>query len=1352
MDVDMVGYERSTKELLSELVRIQVRNEIEGDDEGLIKRIECKLWARILSKGRKKGVTEMVEYINYIDSSLSNMVVQSSVGSDSLERMNAFLSQRPKLVETQMLCFLPLFVLSYDLVDHYYRNPSRVYILQLMYILLGSLDTYCLDFWQGQSLARVYRSDFAWRLNSIMQRNLDREEFKSFDSKRMSFATFSSLIFKSSVFTKDSSEFWQDIISDFALGMLAFKGLVTDSSREGLFDNQEPQFANNLDEIRISRETDRIAEFAFGGDDFGPSEEAVLKGTVGSGDSEIVKREANSDKGLADRQRNKRSSLLASFMGNSDDELEEFEFRLEKTETGGSLDQSQIQSKDREKEPSVVVEQTRETTKMVCSQAELRDSRTLGLSSYSYFDGLSKLIKEKRNEREEEENRWISNLSRVKLPGLLRRVSRRSLVEYNTRYLGTSWDQQYLSLNRTNKIFNESILSVLTTERIKNCTVVSGTDNHSRDRNGCVWIKLDSVMKLYQGLDSEEFSFYPRRQRFGPDRSLRLSDDYSVSIYHDHISLELVKEAGELSPWLNNFGLGDRLIYTRKAMGERAGSVYTKDDQLIFLSQDLVSALCAFGTKVHYLRSFAELLTFLGDKMSSELKSRLRLALEDSNRGSSQTVGEESVASIKILGKVILELLQMYFRDIETCFFRLSANNGDRGASYRGLSSSHTATSSSYLNLCVLLTEFSPVFEMLTKVFDLRSSSSRPGVRTWKIPHGYFLLSCIYSHLWQFQMNLPLVVSNRRHSVPVFQKGIHKKIDTGLHYSNGHILSVIYRCLKNGIFDHKLDDLFKDYGDLDLGLKTSSTLNRSILRCIVPTLLRILVVKKMCIRETRQMADQGLSKTTTIVKGGSQFPDNNLSMFFSDSNNFLDLEESSETKHLSVNLYNKQVPTVSSEDNNGEKVIANLSCEAMMEYLRRNELDFRSVYDVYFKYLNQAFDQISGLEYNVEEYLDLAFEIGEFIGEVIWGGREDIADFPAIETFDDALKKGIQSLVKAKKSALRNKCNREGLGGGELIGWRKDSNETITKQLDNYISVNGSLGHENLLRFIFRLNLDSSCFKRQVPRKGEKEVSDILETTCRIGQTQRREEEEEDLARLFQMLILLEVIYSQFLRLKQFVGRVGMYIWCRKNTTDYNLYIKFSQGYLYDTFSEELQRLVWEIENKITIIHNRIRIIQEYMVMLFGKLDPSPLKTFRNQKRRENYSYDDKWKIVMNFYNGKLFSHLSLDEKIFIRSVTCLVCQICIILSDLASKIVSLKNLPKRPSSFSPKSPEEQDFRDRNHQRNTILELVDSWKSNNLAEIVSRFSQTYESLKSYISENKAIFYQENSHALYYIYS
>ncbi|KAL5367383.1 hypothetical protein CPHLJ_7g740 [Cryptosporidium parvum] len=1379
--------EKSIKELLNELVKIQVKNHLqninnEKNHENLIKRIEDKVWTTILYNKTKKKSMEDSDYINFVDSTLSNIVVQSRIRPESMDNMNMIIDQRSKLVETQMFCFLPLFILSHNIIKQYYQSSSGSYILHMMFILIGSLDYYNLDFWKNQCLVKVYHSDFTWRLNSIMQRNLSDSVTKDakenieliFDLKTY-LSTFSSLIFKSIAFNKSNMDFWMDLISDFALGIVTFKNLASNLylNEESLFNNELTQLAEDMGEIEISRETNKIAEIAFGNDNFHFTDNDITKGTE-SKNSIIPKKIISVEQNSTNIRKN-RNSLLASFMGNSDDELDELEelefyqeYKFSKEEEGEKEEeeedieeeveelkifdnqQSQIQnqvSAKSKRSSSIINMERNKNEKFV-------DSKSLNLSSFNYFDGLSKSIKEKKDEAEDENYR-ICNLSKVKLPNLLRRVSGRRQIQYNNKYLGFSWDQQYLSLNKTNKIFNESILSVLTTERIKNCTIVS-PNNEISSTDGYIWVKLDSLMKLFQGLDSEEFSLYPKYHRVREYKKTELLECYTIFIDEYNISLELVEEFGELSPWMNNYYQGDKFIYTRTGtnikkndiLGPQSDFMNTKScrDEQIFLSQDLVSMICLFGTKVHYLRSLAELLIMLGDMMNDQQK--LESITKNEYLKCNQISIEESMVSIKILGKVIFELLHMYFGDIELCFSKFNYGNDH----ISNLSSTKT---SSYLNLIALLDEFSPSFEILVSIFKLRSYSGREETRTWKIPHGYSLLSYIYTYLWQFQINPYYIISNNYFINIDGRKDINNRIDKGI-YSSGHILSVIYKNLQRGIFKDKLDYITsnKESNNLELKLKANLSLNKSILRPVVPVLLRILMIKRISFNKTFQVTgrnhgNMALAKTIPLEK-------QDLSMFFSDINVFtqdfkfnnkiyIDLNSESELD-VHDHDHDAELPRVPVPIKNFQETenIKKITQIAIMEYLKKNQLDFNKVYEIYFKSLDQAFENIIGLEFNINEYIDLAFEIGGLLADKSYQRNEYNIGISIQEEFE-SLKELIQDKVKKKKFILTSQCDLVSEERGiENLKLRENYHTAYTKQLNNYISVNGCLQYENLIKLVFGLDLDlSKYFKKQI------NISEVFSTfdIQKIG----KEQGEEEFIKLFQIIVLLETISKRFINLKNFVGRIALYIWCRKYTTDYNLYIKFSQGYLYDSFSEELQKLIWDIERNISRVYSTIQVIQEYLVMLFRRFDLKTItksKSYGSEVSYEDYNYDDKWIVVQKYYNGKLLNNLSLSEKGFIYFITCLVCQICLVLSDLLSKTDSFRDPPKRPSSFSPKISENQDQSD--NQRNVILEFVNNWKSNCLEEKVSQYFTVYKSLKNYISGNKNIFSTENSHILYYI--
>ncbi|POM84156.1 hypothetical protein CmeUKMEL1_10985 [Cryptosporidium meleagridis] len=1367
--------EKSIKELFNELVKVQVKNHLQNINneknlENLIKRIEDKVWTKILYNKTKKNPMEDTDYISFLDSALSNILVQSRIRPESMDNMKMIIDQRSKLVETQMFCFLPLFILSHNMIKQYYQNSSGSYILHIMFILIGSLDSYNLDFWENQCLAKVYHSDFTWRLNSIMQRNLSDSLIKdtkenielNFNFKTY-LPTFSSLMFKSIAFNKNNMDFWMDVISDFALGIVTFKNLASNLylNEESLFNNELTQLTEDMEEIEISREANKIAEVAFGNDNFHFTDQ-VTKGTESK--NSIIPKKTMSVQQSSMNIRKNRNSLLASFMGNSDDELDELEelefyqeYMFSKEKEGKEKEKEEIEEEEKEVEELKILDnqqsqQSNSTISMERNKNEKSlDSKSLNLSSFNYFDGLSKSIKGKMQEIEDENYR-ICNLSKVKLPSLLRRVSGRRQIQYNNKYLGFSWDQQYLSLNKANKIFNESILSVLTTERIKNCTIVSPNSEIS-STDGHIWVKLDSLMKLFQGLDSEEFSVYPRHHRVREYKKIELLECYTILIDEYNISLELMEEFGELSPWMNNHYQGDKFIYTRTGtnikkndtLDPRNDLMNTKNsrDEQIFLSQDLVSKICLFGTKVHYLRSLAELLTVLGEMMNNQQK--LEFITKNEDLRCNQIYIEESMVSIKILGKAILEFLHMYFGDIELCFSKFNYGNDH----ISNLSSTKT---SSYLNLIALLDEFSPAFEILVSIFKLRSYSGREETRSWKIPHGYSLLSYIYTCLWQFQINPYYIVSNNYFINVESQKSTNNRIDKGI-YSSGYILSVIYKSLQGGIFKDKLDYITsnKESSNLELKLKANLSLNKSILGPVVPVLLRILMIKRISFNKTLQVTAQ--NHGNTALAKTDQLKRQDLSMFFSDVNVFtqdfkfnnrIHIDSNSEPELDDHDLESQRVPVPKKNFQQANK-IKRITHIAIMEYLKKHELDFNKVYEIYFKSLDQAFEHIIRLEFNVNEYIDLAFEIGGLLADKSYQGNEYNTGTSIQEEFE-FLKELIQDKVKKKKFMLTRQCDlvsseERGIGNLKL---RVNNHTAYIKQLNNYISVNGCLQYENLIKLVFGLDLDlSQYFRKQI---NISEISSTFEIQ-KIG----KEQGEEEFMKLFQIIVLLETISKRFIDLKNFVGRIALYIWCRKYTTDYNLYIKFSKGYLYDSFSEELQKLIWDIERNISRVYGTIQVIQEYLVMLFRRFDLKTTTKSRNYTSEvsyDDYSFDDKWLVVQKYYNGKLLNDLSLSEKGFIYFITCLVCQICLVLSDLLSKTGSFRDLPKRPSSFSPNISEDQDQSD--SQRNVILEFVNNWKSNSLEEKVAQYFTVYKSLKNYISGNKNIFSAENSHILYYI--
>ncbi|KAF7457835.1 hypothetical protein HWI79_1611 [Cryptosporidium felis] len=1247
---------KSIKELLSELTRSIVRKELGEDaDEtqylGLQKGIEDKIWKIILSKNKKLADPSGADPVGFVDKRLSDLVLKSLERAESEDNMKVIRDKRSKVVEAQMICLVPLFLMINKVISHSGNNPQDC-ALQLLCVFLGSIDVWRLDFWRESYLGETFNSDLTWRLNSLIQKEIRRPDETERDRLKFDFrkdlSTFSSLFFKSRVHHLEWSQLWSEILSDFALGISTFSDLARERRIENwnIFSNRTNKLQGQ-EESEISKKAGEIADLVFGD----------LVRTEKNGPKHLEKSANYSSRTSSGLERE--NSLLASFMGNSEDELEELEatesLRIDSPDPKGELFLAQAEQNFAINIRNSLIEDLDK------DQEEGTESKQVSrsFSSYYFFTGLGEL-KEGNRGYSNTGGRSVTHLSRIRLPALLERVSRRSIVEYDNRYLGSTWDQQYLSQNHSNKAFNESILSVITTERIKNCSGIlpnqflnGGAENNEgsnmgNSNTGYVWMKTGSVLRLFQGFGSSEFSLHPKNFR---DERKDFSSIYTL--FADRYKIVVRQEGswGKLTPWMNGFGQGERFVYhgTKKSRGEnRDGSLY--------LSLDLISKMCAFGTKVHYLRSLVELLDFLLDRVR---KGGRFVVSEDDWLGSFRNI----CFSISTSRRVIFEFLQMYLDDLGRCFGRFGELKG-------------TDTS---LNIDVILKVFSPAFDMLATVFRLRPSHDQPGI--WGIFHGYFLLSEIYAHMWQFQMSSSHILRSASKSelglemesrVVLSSGSSSRSIDLEI-YGFGHILSTIYETLQKGLLKHQLELVC----GLETGEQEYFTLNESmresVLKSLVPILERVMTIKRALLGDSNSTE----GSESLISKGFNS--EKRLSSFFSQGNGFVGSRffgcssaEDDEEMEEGLGEMNSQTRFFFSRK------------DTLVEYLRRNRMELEQIYRLYLDRLNEAFNVVCNQTLRVKDHVNMAFAISEALGNVLWEDEEEEKQVGEVEGYGREERAIFLRILGYLRSVLAERGQGKGegmktiVGHAESLSWELERSGTDERQLENYMMVNGRIKCRQLFRFVFGLDMGLGKPKRAQKRNSTIQKVEVLGTIPPDFGPEK----------LFQMIILLDLISKRLLELKCFVGRLSLYIWCRKNTTDFNLYLGFSQGYLYDSFSEELLKLVWGIERKVSSSHYTLERLLEYVISLLERFNLKPSFESKGFAKKLGHlcepSNGQKWKVVEDFCcKDGLKAKMSPTHIDFLIRLTSLIRQICFILSDLVSRLEPFKDPPKRPSSFS---------------------------------------------------------------------
>ncbi|KAK6588612.1 hypothetical protein RS030_3457 [Cryptosporidium xiaoi] len=1314
---------KSVKELFRDLIRNQIKHEF-GDlgersksvNESVVDSIQDKLWCNIIFNNKnsdkfkyfRKSIVGENDMISYLDKLFSNIAINNGHIDLKSDKINKIKQSKLTTFEHQFVSLLPLLIIGNKIIKHNKFLENDDLTLNILFILLKTYNAETLHFWNDIALINIFYSGTTRRLYSIIKNEI---ESKSKYDVRNDLPTFTSIIVTDIGIKNNKTEFWEGIFADLNICVDIFSYLYKDKVLNGalLFSNKTENMIESLfsNSTEISENVNKVAGFAFSGT-------KVVKDGVHNDKytSAIINRKAPND-----ANKKKKESIIASFMGMGSDS-EEDNFVYEYNDNVDGIDIEIVEKIEYDKKNNQVVgtiennlpylDNNNNNTKIASFSDKSKDCSEYNIehknySSYNYFTKISDMVRIRENKRVEWDRFKLSHGSKTILPSLLSRASGRTKIVYNKNRLGQSWDQQYLELDKTNKLFNESILNVLTTERVKNCKIVfpdKETPNELQKNNfrySC--ISLISIYRLFQGLPSLEFSLFPKYIR---NKTLDYADIYTFNVHNDYISIKLNEDYGEFCPWMNNSGQGIKYIFHYQNYSmlnnsknyENISEKLTKD-KYIYISHDLLTRICIFGTKVYYLKSFLELLTVICDQINNG-------KIENKNSFVNSKIMEasnESVISLKILRSALMEFIKSYLSILKTIFDQIFVSNSD---------SNKMGTS---IDIKMLLFILVPNINMLIKSFGLKPMNSS---NTWTLPCGYSLLSRIYSYFWQLKLDKNWVEG---HYVNEYNS-LHSKspINFWLHKSRS-VMSDLLSNLCREIVGYQFNCFDKNIYD---EINIENIRKKHVFTSTLFIFERIRLINGII------SPNKYAGKESTMPHLLKLKENKNISNFC------LYKEE--------INYSNKLSEFFSSDEYDFKSVDTNAKCESLMQYLKRYDLNFQDVYDLYHYKLENAYNWIINNKYKLNEFIEIAFYISDIIENI-----DEILFIDKIQLLDY-----IKSCIKLK---LGDNAHFDCIHYMDNVNWIKDEkNDLYFKLLENYITANKLASSTDIIEFIIGLAIN---FRFQSEHKAEYKDNNLFksEDVCsdndmniilmrNINNNMIEINEELIITKLFQLIILLNTVLKKYLFLRKIVNRIVLYIWCRRETTDFNLYINFSNGYLYDSLSNKNMILFWKIEQTLNLIYFNLNNILEYICIIMKDLDSLNIDS-------KNYDYYQKWIIVKRFQEKKLYSNASINQINFLFSLISTSYQIYLISYDIVSYfdlLISDLNIPKRPSSFFSRKVQVSS----NEDNNILPNFINIWETNQIFNKVENLINILNCLKNQISENNLTFPTENSHIMYYL--
>ncbi|KAH8738769.1 hypothetical protein FG386_000560 [Cryptosporidium ryanae] len=1308
---------KSVRELIRDLIKAQVNREFgnldersESKNELIVSQIQDKLWSNIIfnnknsSKRNKNSILEKDYMISYLDKSFSNIAISNGHADLIGDKVDKIKNSKPTTFEWQFVSLLPLVSIGNKIIKHVKCSIKDDFTLDIMFIFLRVYNAGTLYLWSDLVLIDIFYSEMTKRLYSMI-----KDEMKeSICDVRNELPTFTSIVLVEEAMNRGITEFWKGVFTDLNICVDTFNYLYREKTlnKTLLFDNETENRVEDLllNATEISVSVDKVADSAF-------NQTRKIIQDVSYDKTDFPPTE--SEKEASNMSKEKREATISSFMG-SDSEGSNFVYECCYSTSENKVKIVEKSEYFNENELFSVSENNysvsnKNNNKIVSYDDKSRNCEGYGIanknySSYNYFTKMSDMIKIGENKKTEENRFKLGHKSKTKLPVLLSRASGRSIIEYNKNRLGLSWDQQYLELNKTKKLFNESLLNVLTTERIKNCKIFFPNKNLSnglqKNNLGYSCVSLSSIYRLFQGFPSMEFSLFPKYIR---NKTLDYTDIYTFDIYKDCISVRLNEDYGELCPWMNNSGQGIRYIYHSQNHSmvndfknyDIASDKFTKDRNM-YISNDLLSRICIFGTNVYYLKSFLEFLTVICDQINNE-----KIGSNDNLFIDSKLIktNNENIISLKVIRSVLLRFIQNYFGILKTLFDQIRISND----------SNKVGTS---IDIQILLMILVPNINLLVKSFRLSPTNNK---NVWFLPYGYSLLSNVYVYFWQLKLDKFLIEEGFFNELVSTQ---YRNTVNHLIRKSRNIMSDLLSSLREEVVGYEFKRLSKN---IYAGINIENAMRGRIFNSNLFVLERIKLIKyitsyKSISREPMPYMLKSIENTTIC-----DYPASEVEVYH--SNDIIS-------------------EFFSSEESNFKYGENKTKYESLMHYLKTYDLNFQDFYDLYHYKLENTYNFITNSKYKLKEFVNLAFIISDII--------ENVND----DFFMDE-NQALEYIKRSLKLRLKGKNNRNSIIYMENVYWVKDkSNRIHFKQLENYIESTKFAYSTEVVKFIIGLTIN---FKFKYEDKGVYSSDSLLEcedvvddnetdvtfkTNINMNNKIVEINEELIITRLFQLVILLNTVIKRYLALKNIVDRIVLYIWCRRKTTDFNLYINFSNGYLYDSLSKQNMVLFWNVERKLNLIHFNLSKVLEYICVILRNLDSLNIDDIN-----KICNYYHKWAIIKRFREKKLYSNSNSRQIGFLFSLISTFYQICLISYDITSHFNELvSNVPKRPSSFCSVKPKVSI-----HNGDNILpNFINTWVTNGVSNKVEKLFNMLNCLKNQIKGNNSAFDAENSHVMYYL--
>ncbi|KAL7066757.1 hypothetical protein ACR3K2_27680 [Cryptosporidium serpentis] len=805
---------------------------------------------------------------------------------------------------------------------------------------------------------------------------------------------------------------------------------------------------------------------------------------------------------------------------------------------------------------------------------------------------------------------YENNKNKIILPTLLQAISKRKYIKYNTRKIGIVWDQQFIN----SKINDNKLFNLSLTNVFTTQRCINLTSilpsKYSIESLKYKWVSIESIKRLFQGLPSIEFSL--------PEKIINKSIDdniYKKDIYEDNIIYicdSYIYISKYICPWFQYNGRGLQFIQKNDIFDLE--DKLQDFDSLTLLSNTMITEICILGTNIYYLRHFIEILKYITEQNNININN---LTLNLINLSTNNIIDP----TLKYLKNSLQQLLEIYENDINILFFKIKyedLNNNIKAENNRFISST---------NINVLLNLFSPCMISLTKILALNYNNPFTSnllqdnkyfkynkINFWRFPQGFTLVSYLFTCLWQIQISYTWM-SNKDILI--------KNISNNNKYKY-QINNILYNIFKD-IYEN-----YFSYQEYLLKNNKITNINNTKISEFYNPLITIQNRIEFLIRNSQIFDNQLLYDFNKDI--------NDIHIFYNG------LKTSNIYNYIKI-LQNKSIVPIkfSSKDYSNFFTILEdqkfgnyylFSNNNSLIHIISSNLNYKihSIYYHYYIYLNSVYQLLINNIWNSKDLFKIAFYISSELSEEL--NRTEIIKNFNLNNLDEKIKLWNKIYLNLYQKQLENQSINI-----EKIEWK------------NLYFKNSNTNIHWLINFVLGI----------IPHKVKMELF--------LYNNQQKYQ-----IRLFHIFILLNIISNKLSQIWLYMNRYLLYVWCRKYTTDFNLYINFDHGFLHDHFTEDLLQWLLKIENNIQYFNFVIKSISEFVILKLNNTELSNI--IHTISHPEN-----KWDIINEILIQQNKSKNSSNKNHFLNICNMIIEIISYILEILSNIDISYK-LPKRPSTF----------------------------------------------------------------------